>query len=56
MSTCSNCKKTLSCGCQRRTASNGIPVCSNCQATYEASLGNKAVVNSTATKVLYQKK
>jgi hypothetical protein len=56
MSTCSNCKKTLSCGCQRRVASNGVQVCSSCLGTYEASLGNKAVVNPAATKVLYQKK
>jgi len=56
MSTCSNCKKSLSCGCQRRTASNGMAVCTTCIGTYEASLGNKPVVNATATKVLYQKK
>ena len=56
MSTCSNCKKSLSCGCQRRTASNGMAVCTTCIGTYEASSGNKAVVKPTATKVLYQKK
>ena len=56
MSTCSNCKKTLSCGCQRRTASNGMAVCTTCIGTYEASLGNKAVVKPTATNMLYQKK
>ena len=38
MSACSNCKTRLSCGCQRRTASNGQQVCSNCIANYEAKL------------------
>jgi hypothetical protein len=38
MSACSNCKTRLSCGCQRRTASNGQSVCSNCIASYEAKL------------------
>jgi hypothetical protein len=38
MATCSNCKARLSCGCQRRTASNGTSVCSNCLSSYEASL------------------
>lgn len=37
--TCSNCKATMTCGCQKRVASNGVSVCSNCQASYEASLG-----------------
>ena len=35
---CSNCNKRLSCGCQRRTASDGKQVCSNCKNTYEAKL------------------
>jgi hypothetical protein len=38
MSTCPNCNKKLSCGCQRRTASNGRTVCSTCATTYETSL------------------
>jgi hypothetical protein len=38
MATCSNCKARLSCGCQKRTASNGTSVCSNCLSSYEASL------------------
>jgi|GEM_PF-3217764 len=36
--TCSNCKTTLGCSCQRKTASNGVSVCNTCLATYEASL------------------
>lgn len=38
MAACSNCGKNLSCGCQRRTASNKKSVCSNCLKSYENSL------------------
>jgi hypothetical protein len=38
MSACPNCKANLSCGCQRRTASNGQQVCTSCIANYEAKL------------------
>jgi uncharacterized protein YbaR (Trm112 family) len=38
MSACPNCKSQLSCGCQRRTASNGTTVCSGCLAAYESKL------------------
>ena len=38
MSTCPNCSKKLTCGCQRKTASNGRVVCNTCAATYETSL------------------
>ena len=38
MSVCGNCKAKLSCGCQRRKASNGQQVCANCLAKYEAKL------------------
>jgi len=38
MSVCPNCKNQLSCGCQRRTASDGKQVCSNCLGQYEAQL------------------
>lgn len=37
-SKCSNCGKALSCGCQRRTASDKRQVCSSCIAAYEAKL------------------
>lgn len=43
MATCSNCKATLSCGCQKRVASDNRSVCSNCLARYEASLKSKVV-------------
>lgn len=35
---CPNCKARLSCGCQRRVASDGTAVCSNCLASYNAKL------------------
>ena len=38
---CANCQATLSCGCQRRIASNGVSVCSTCIALYEKELVNK---------------
>jgi len=38
MSACPNCHARLSCGCQRRSASNGAACCSNCLASYEAKL------------------
>ena len=40
MSQCTNCKRTLSCGCQKKVASDGTSVCSNCIAQYEANLQN----------------
>ena len=41
MSACLNCKAVLSCGCQRKKASNGTSVCSNCIGAYEKSLKNQ---------------
>jgi hypothetical protein len=38
MKKCANCGKSLSCGCQRRKASDGRSCCSNCIASYEASI------------------
>jgi hypothetical protein len=35
---CPNCNAQLSCGCQRRTASNGTMCCDGCIANYEARL------------------
>lgn len=37
---CPNCKRSLSCGCQRATAKNGAVVCNSCVAQYNASLEN----------------
>lgn len=47
MSQCPNCKSTLSCGCQRRTASDGTAVCGSCLSTYEARLQNKTQTKQT---------
>lgn len=41
---CPNCGANLSCGCQRRTASNGASVCTMCQGHYERTLKEKKVV------------
>lgn len=38
MSVCSNCKSQLSCGCQRKIASDKKSVCNNCIGQYEAQL------------------
>ena len=38
MSVCPNCKATLSCGCQKKKASNGVVVCRSCVTKYERSL------------------
>lgn len=38
MSVCSNCKAKLSCGCQKKKASDGQQVCSNCITNYETKL------------------
>lgn len=38
MSACPNCQNQLSCGCQRRTASDGTTVCSSCLSAYENNL------------------
>lgn len=35
---CPNCNNKLSCGCQKRTASDGKVVCSNCLTAYENKL------------------
>lgn len=38
MSSCPNCNKRLSCGCQKKKASNGTLVCSSCITAYEKNL------------------
>jgi uncharacterized protein YbaR (Trm112 family) len=35
---CPNCSTKLSCGCQKRVASDGKVVCSNCHNQYETQL------------------
>lgn len=50
---CQNCRNKLSCGCQKRTASNGAQVCSNCITSYESNLIN--VKNKPTSTILYAK-
>jgi len=38
MAKCANCGNNMSCGCQKRTASNGATACSSCINTLEAKL------------------
>jgi len=50
MAQCSNCKKTMSCGCQKRTSSTGVVGCTSCitdTATKESVNSNK---NNTLKK------
>jgi ribosomal protein L31 len=35
---CNNCGSNITCGCQKRTASNGVEVCSSCITAYEDRL------------------
>lgn len=42
MAKCGNCQAKLSCGCQRRTASDGKSCCSKCVKLYEHNLKNKS--------------
>lgn len=37
---CPNCSALITCGCQKRTASDGKQVCSSCLAAYEQMLRN----------------
>lgn len=50
MSTCLNCKSRITCGCQKRKASDGKQVCSSCLSKYEASLKVKQPVSRNNVK------
>lgn len=39
--TCQNCGSKLSCGCQKRIATDGREVCSSCVTNYEGMLNAK---------------
>lgn len=41
MSKCSNCNKSLNCGCQKRIASDGKNCCTSCLVQYEANLNSQ---------------
>ncbi len=45
MASCSNCGKKLSCGCQKKKASNGTSVCNSCSAQYEKQLKLKNTID-----------
>ena len=45
---CPNCQSLLSCGCQKRTASNGRTVCQNCITSYETHLKQEAQARQQA--------
>ena len=47
---CPNCNARLSCGCQKRQASNGTAACTNCLASIEANI--KVVKEATPTTVI----
>lgn len=56
--TCSNCNARLSCGCKRRTASDGKQCCSSCVGAYEKTLTNnnpKSEVTPKNTKSIWNK-
>lgn len=59
MSQCLNCNQTLTCGCQRRNASNGVQVCTNCLSSYESQIQvtNQSSINiETETKITLHKR
>ena len=48
MSQCSNCKKNLSCGCQKRVATDGKSVCTNCIANYQTQIAMQNPITKVA--------
>lgn len=48
---CTNCGAKLSCGCQKRTASDGKQVCSNCLAKYELTIKSSPKSSTSPTNV-----
>lgn len=49
---CPNCQSNLSCGCQKRTASNGTQCCTLCLAAYEQQLKKQSGGGSNATATI----
>ena len=41
MSTCPNCGSNLTCGCQKRVATDGTSVCTMCLNSYNSHIANK---------------
>jgi len=52
MAQCSNCKKNLSCGCQKRKASDGVSVCTTCAPAYEATKSSQDPIQKVMNPVL----
>ena len=50
-STCPNCNARLSCGCQRRQASNGASACSSCVGALEEKIKSQKLATPTTTIV-----
>lgn len=46
MAKCLNCGKSLSCGCQKKTATDGKSVCATCVVAYETRLKSQPRVQS----------
>jgi hypothetical protein len=52
---CQNCGNTLSCGCQKRVASDGASVCSSCITSYEVKIKqNKTTSVQTSVPRIHQ--
>jgi hypothetical protein len=49
MSACQNCGVALSCGCQKRVASDGKSVCGSCIAKYEKAIATTITVSKPPT-------
>jgi transcription elongation factor Elf1 len=47
-SSCPNCNARLSCGCQRRQASNGAAACTNCVSSVEEKIKAEKIMQPTA--------
>ena len=48
---CTNCGAKLSCGCQKRVATDGKHVCSSCIAVYESGLKKISTTKSSPSNV-----
>ncbi len=48
---CQNCQSKLSCGCQKRIATDGREVCSNCVTAYENQLTAKKAATDEQLKL-----
>lgn len=53
---CPNCKTTLGCGCQKRTARDGAQVCAKCINSYEINLPAHVTSKPASTTIFQPKK